>query len=310
MADSGESKQPKDWMDAMLSREKKPSPLGTAIFVGIRAADVALQYGILRQGWGMKLVSVLGGTPVPFATPRDSALVHLGLGPYPAFVTLMTAVGAAEHIIWAIGIKEYELSPYAAVVISGFEVIVNTANTVLACWSLTSQAPSMDVQSVQLSQVVTSSPAIVIGTSLFAVGIGIQLAAEFQRSIFKSKPESKGKPYGGGLWSFATHINYGAFTLWRSGYALSTGGPTWAVLTFAAFFYDFTQRAIPSLDTYLSDKVSLHVLLQSWMGTDCASFSMGRRTMISKRRRNTSFFLIFTERKKQVFSAASTTAKL
>ena len=100
-----------------------------------------------------------------------------------------------------------------------------------------------------------------LGLGLYTVGIITEFASEVDRKRFKDKPENEGKPYGGGLWSWATNINYGGYTLWRTGYAVSAAGLPWGVAVGAWFLYDFTSRAIPSLDRYCTEKVCLFVLL-------------------------------------------------
>ena len=240
----------------LASREKKPSPLGTAIFVGLRAADAVLQYQILQQGWGQQLVSTLGGAPVPFAAPRDPTLAYFGLGPYPALMSALALGSSVKHISWILGVSEQEMPPAAAVLIAAFNTVLNTSNTLLSCWALTSQAPQMETQSTTMYDMITASPVLAIGLGLYTVGITTEMVAEVQRKMFKSDPKNEGKPYGGGLWSLATNINYGGYTLWRTGAALSAAGPMWGIIIGAFFFYDFTRRAIPSLDAFCTEKVS------------------------------------------------------
>lgn len=238
------------------SRQKKPSPVGTAIFVGLRAADAVLQYNILQQGWGQQLVSTLGGAVVPFATPREPTLAYFGLGPYPALISALALGSSVKHVSWILGISEQEMTPQAALIIAAFNTVLNSANTLLSCWALTSQAPQMETYSTTIYDVVTSSPILSIGLGFYMVGITTEIVAEIQRKIFKDDPKNKGKPYGGGLWSLATNINYGGYTLWRTGAALSAAGPMWGIAIGAFFFYDFTRRAIPSLDAYCTEQVS------------------------------------------------------
>ena len=246
--------EPKDF--SFQSREKKPSPLGTSIFVGLRAADTVLQYSVLRRGWGSQLIQALGGTVVPFAAPRDPALVHFGLSPYPAILSAMALGSFTKQIVWILGISEQEMTPTAALVIGAFNVTLNTLSTILSIWTVTSAAPQMATHSASITDVITSSPTLMLGLGLYSIGILTELASELDRKRFKDKPENKGKPYGGGLWSWATNINYGGFTLWRAGYAISTAGIPWGLAIGAFFFYDFTSRAIPSLDEYCTEKVS------------------------------------------------------
>lgn len=241
---------------SFASREKKPSPLGTSLFVGLRAADAVLQYQLFQQGWGQQLVSTLGGAPVLFAAPRDPTLAYFGLGPYPALMSALALGSSVKHVSWVLGVSEQEMTPQMAVVIAAFNTVMNTANTLLSCWAFSSQAPQMQTQSTTMYDMITASPALSIGVALYTVGITTEMVAEVQRKIFKSDPKNEGKPYGGGLWSLATNINYGGYTLWRAGMALSAAGPMWGIITGAFFFYDFSRRAIPSMDAYCTEHVS------------------------------------------------------
>lgn len=88
-----------------------------------------------------------------------------------------------------------------------------------------------------------------------------ELVSEVQRLMFKRNPENKGKPYGGGLFSLATNINYGGYTLWRAGAAVSAAGLGWGAIMGGFFFHVFTTSAIPSLDRYCTGKVGYPLFL-------------------------------------------------
>ncbi|KAL8945901.1 MAG: hypothetical protein Q9222_007624 [Ikaeria aurantiellina] len=242
--------EPKDW--DLASREKRPSPLGSTLFVGLRAADAVLQYHILRQGWATDAVTYLGGQAVPTVGAGP-----LGLTPYGAVLTALGAGTSFKHVLWQVAISEQEMKPGAAVLISAFNTLFNSANTLLLAWALSSAAPVDLPPSASIGEVLLSSPSLLTGVSLFGLGIVTELFSEFQRKAFKAKPENKGKPYGGGLWSLATNINYGGYTLWRTGYAMAAAGPVWGLAIGGWFFYDFASRAIPVLDRYCTDKVRL-----------------------------------------------------
>ena len=198
---------------------------------------------------------------VPFATPRDPALAYFGLGPYPAILSAMALGATAKHLVYTLYISEQEITPVFGLMVGGVNIAVNTLNTMLSLWTLTSAAPQMTTQSASLTDVITSSPTLMLGLGLYAVGMITEFASEVDRKRFKDKPENKGKPYGGGLWSWATNINYGGFTLWRAGYAISAAGLPWGAFVGAFFFYDFTSRAIPSMDKYLTERVRVSVFL-------------------------------------------------
>lgn len=83
-----------------------------------------------------------------------------------------------------------------AVIVAAFNTVLNTLNTALSLYSRSSAGKML-------------SYAFPFGALAFVVGIFLELVSEIQRAMFKRKPENKGKPYGAGLWSLATHINYG-----------------------------------------------------------------------------------------------------
>ncbi|KAL9602779.1 MAG: hypothetical protein Q9219_001622 [cf. Caloplaca sp. 3 TL-2023] len=238
---------------SLVSREKRSTPFGKTIFVGLRAADAVLQYHLLRQGWASDAVRTLGGNAVPTIGAGP-----LGLTPYGAIVTFLAAGSSFKHGLWQVAISEQEMSAPAAIAICAFNTLLNTANTLFSVWTLSSAAPTNLPPAASVGDVLLSSPSLAVGVALFGVGITTELYAEFQRKAFKSRPENKGKPYGGGLWSLARHFNYGAYNLWRGGYALATGGPIWGLAIAGFFFYDFTQRAIPELDQYCTKRICSH----------------------------------------------------
>ncbi|KAI4200129.1 MAG: hypothetical protein LQ350_004168 [Teloschistes chrysophthalmus] len=243
---SGKS-EPQDW--SLASREKRPSPLGSTLFVGLRAADAVLQYSLLRQGWAADAVRSLGGVAVPTVGAGP-----LGLTPYGALLSVLAVGTSFKHVVWQLSISEQEMKPAAAIAIASFNTVLTVANTLLSAWALVSAAPTDLPASASISEVILSSPSLIAGLGLFTLGLTTELYAEFQRKRFKSQPENQGKPYGGGLWSLATNINYGGYTLWRTGYAMAAGGPIWGLVIGAFFFYDFTSRAIPILDRYCTNK--------------------------------------------------------
>ena len=128
-----------------------------------------------------------------------------------------------------------------AIGIALFNTVNNSLNTLI--FTLASSNPTY-----------ISPSSIYFGAALYTVGILVEPISEVQRKLFKDKPENKGKPYGGGLFSLARNINYGAYTLWRSGMAFAAGGPVWGSLTFAFFAWDFANRAIPVLEEYCRAK--------------------------------------------------------
>ena len=153
------------------------------------------------------------------------------------------------------------MTPAAVWRIGVVNVMINTLSTMLSLWTLTSTAPQMATQSASVNDVVTSSLTLMLGLGLYTAGLSIEFVSELDRKRFKDKPENRGKPYGGGLWSWATDINYGGFMLWRAGYAVVAAGLPWGAAAGAFFFYDLSSRAAPALDNYCVEKVCLSASL-------------------------------------------------
>lgn len=228
-----------------LSRIKAPSPIGKSIFVGLRLTDPIWQLAFLQRGWGSRIVSYLRGTPLPVLDA-----VNGRLNPYYQLLVFMALGSGLKQATHMALISEQELSPQLGFGIGFFNTIINSTNILFAIWSSSSQAPGFDTWLGVLS-----SPAVAVGATAYAIGIMSELASELQRQKFKKDPTNKGKPYSGGLFSLATNINYGAYTLWRGAFALTSGGWAWGLFTFSFFFYDFATRGVPVLDQYCTDRV-------------------------------------------------------
>ena len=63
----------------------------------------------------------------------------------------------------------------------------------------------------------------VAGGALFIFGTWLNIYPEYQRHLFKSAPENKGKLFTGGLWRYARRINYTGEIVSFIGFALATG---------------------------------------------------------------------------------------
>ena len=234
----------------IASRAKKPSPLGTAIFVGLQTADVALQYGIFHTGWGAQLIQRLGGRVVPLVGRQ-----YFGLTPYAAILASFAAGTTLKQNINLLTISEQQMKPSSALVISALNIVLNSLNSLLSLWAVTSMAPVVNSPSATILDVCVASPVISLGIGLYTVGMFTELFSEIQRLLFKKNPANKGKPYGGGLFSLATNINYGGYTIWRTGYAIAAAGFPLGLVIGGFFFWDFTTRAIPELDEYCTLRV-------------------------------------------------------
>lgn len=228
-----------------LSRIKQPSPLGTSIFVGIRALDPFLQYGILFNGLADPLIRRLG--QVPLSLPPTTSSLPFGF-PLHRVVLLAMAVGSSvRHIYWILGISQQEMPAVGGAFIGFFNTVSNSINDVLFATALTTTA----VSSMQDDL----TPTLVVGVAFYVVGMIAETGSEVQRRRFKDDPKNKGKPYTGGLFSLARHINYGGYALWRAGYALASGGWIWGSFVGSLAFFGFVTRGVPVLDLYCEERV-------------------------------------------------------
>jgi protein-S-isoprenylcysteine O-methyltransferase Ste14 len=254
MADSPKSLKHQDLIRRGV---KEPSPAGTLTFLGLRALDPLLQYKLLSPtGWGVALLSKLGLS----ASFSSLQAFHSGIPlldslnlPLPHLIILGMAIGsAAKQAYWLTVLSQEEFPPGAAVAVSGYNTFVNSLNSLLLVWSATSSlsgsGPSVNVFGTNLP--IT----IVIGSIMYIVGITVETAAEYQRKVFKARPENKGKPITTGLWSWARHINYGGYAVWRAGYCLASSGWVGGVAMGLFQSNDFRSRGVPVLDEYCSER--------------------------------------------------------
>lgn len=224
-----------------VSRVKKANYVGISIFVGLRAADAFWQYSLLNRSWAARLVGALGG----------QAVTSAGLAnPYHKIITCMALGSSLKQIVTLLVVSEQEMNSSSAFMIAFFNTVFNTLNSILSVWAVTSFAPTSGSRLETLR-----TPVIALAVGAYSVGIFTEQISELQRTWFKKNPANKGKPYAGGLFSLARHINYGGYTVWRAAYALISGGYTWGLLVFSFFFSDFARRGVPALDNYLSERV-------------------------------------------------------
>jgi len=238
-----------DKFDIFNRGVKRASPLGTTLFVGLRTFDVFVQYGILAQGLADPILSRLPTSTVP---TNSAPIVALGLPLKPLIVLGMAAGTAIKQIYWLLFISQEEMGPAGALPIAFFNILFNSPNSIL---SMTAAASYFAPAILTTADVQTGlSPLFLIGTFSFVLGTVVELGSEVQRRKFKNDPKNAGKPYTGGLFSLARHINYGAYSLMRSGYALAAGGWIWSLIIAAFFFGDFATRGVPILDEYCTKR--------------------------------------------------------
>jgi protein-S-isoprenylcysteine O-methyltransferase Ste14 len=221
--------------------QERATPVGTTIFVGLRALDPLIQRSILLAAPLAPLLLRLGFS-APATPPTGGSIIQsLGLTPFQLVVVLMSAGSALKQIFWVLGTSKEPMDIPSAIAISVF----NTINNALDTLAFTAAG----------SNTLYFSPySMYVGTILFTIGILTEAIAETQRKRFKDRPENAGKAYSGGLFGLARNINYGGYIVWRSGFALSCGGLPLAALVFTFFFRDFSTRGIPVLDRYCENK--------------------------------------------------------
>ncbi|KKY38545.1 putative membrane protein [Diaporthe ampelina] len=164
------------------------------------------------------------------------------------------AIGsAAKQIFWVAYLSQEEFPPKSALVVSAFNSVCNSANSLLLLTTATSAALSTKPLTVPVpgTRAKLSLP-VAVGTVLYILGILLETASELQRKRFKDKPEHKGRLCREGLWSWARHINYTGYTLWRGGYALAAGGWVAGIAVASFHVHSFIGNGIVSLDYYMS----------------------------------------------------------
>jgi protein-S-isoprenylcysteine O-methyltransferase Ste14 len=229
---------------------KKSNLLGTGLFIGLRALDPVFQYGLLSHRIGSTVLAKVGieQLPMGLGTNTGTFIDKLGLSPYRLILLGMATGSAVKQIYWILFTGEEEFPPSAAIPVSIFNTLNNTINTILFGWAVTSA-------SLASNETFPQTP-LLVGSLLYTVGILTEAVSETQRRNFKRDPKNKGKPFTGGLWQYARHINYTAYTFWRTGFAVAAGGWTWGAVAAAFFFFSFDKRSIPILDEYCTKRVS------------------------------------------------------
>ena len=242
--------QGKKQVDFVQRGVKEPSPLGTTVYFGLRSLDPLLQYGILARGWGSSLLHKIGFSTLPAGLPTNTGTIidKLGLSPYRLILLAMATGSCLKQIYWLVGTSEEKFGPGAAVAVAGYNMTFNTLNHLL----FTTTAFSASLSG---NETFPQTP-LIVGSIMYVVGILTEAVAEYQRMRFKRNPKNKGKPYTGGLWQYARHINYTGYSLWRAGYSLAAGGWIWGAAAFAWQYTDFVMRAVPVLNEYCEKKVS------------------------------------------------------
>ena len=92
-----------------------------------------------------------------------------------------------------------------------------------------------------------------VAIALVLLGSYLNTGSELQRWQWKKKPSSKGHCYTGGLFKYATHINYFGDSVLFAGWAMLAASLfAWSIPVFVTA--GFVLFHVPALDTYLSKR--------------------------------------------------------
>ncbi|RWA03161.1 hypothetical protein EKO27_g11943 [Xylaria grammica] len=240
--------------DLIRRGEKKPTLSGTLTFVGLRLADIPLQHALLSRSptaagssLGVRILSSLAIWP-PHPPRPQLAGASLGwmapladLPPTSLLLLLMAAGSAAKQIYWQVALSQ-ESFPAPA---RGRERVQHGRE--LGQRAAVPRAGD-DVSALAPARLV---PVLVAGQ--------LQPAAEHRRrhaprAEFKSRSENKGKVCKEGLWSWARHVNYFGYALWRGGYCMVGCGWIGGLLMGLWQGWDLSQRAVAVIDEYCSGR--------------------------------------------------------
>lgn len=178
--------------------------------------------------------------PLPPSGGAPLSISAHNLTPFQAVMWGMSIGAAAKQIFWMLYISKEEFNVKAALTVCAFNTVVNSLNTM--AFSLASINPTW------------SETAFYVSIPFYAAGILIETVSEVQRKLFKNDPKNKGKIYSGGLFSYARHINFFGYMIWRGAFAMAGGGLVWGAIAAAFFWQSFHNNAIPVLDEYFTKR--------------------------------------------------------
>jgi protein-S-isoprenylcysteine O-methyltransferase Ste14 len=236
------------------TRKKGVSVTGNALFTLLRLADLPFQYYLLSSGAGLSIVHKLGGTGI--SSSITSPATAIGLSPYHSLVFGLAVGSAAKQIYWCLVVADNKFEPGFSAGIAAYNTVLNTVNTLLTLWAVTSNRPAI---ADTWTELFSSRYSVALGAALYGLGLWTEWWCEVQRKHFKQNPANKGKLCTEGLFGLARNINYGGYTLWRASYSTVCAGLPWGVGMFAFLAGDFAGRAIPLLEKYLANKVSFQI---------------------------------------------------
>lgn len=264
MAPPDDKPKKKQQFDLISRGVKRPTPLGTATFIGMRLADLPWQYHLLHNGAAERALSAVGLSTLA-ATATTSTVSTTGIAlldqldlPLPRLLLLAMAAGStAKQIFWLTYLSAEEFPVRAAVPVAVFNTVFNSLSAVLvagaATSSLVGSGPRLSLllgDSVLPAAVSDLPLSVAVGTLLYVAGITIETLSEYQRKRFKQAPQNQGKVCKVGLWRWARHVNYFGYALWRGGYAMAGCGWVGGLLTGLWMGWDLSSRAAGILDEY------------------------------------------------------------
>ncbi|KAF7532143.1 hypothetical protein G7054_g8235 [Neopestalotiopsis clavispora] len=228
--------------DLIKRGSKKPTPWGTATFIGLRLLDLPWQYHLLRNGAAERALSavglpfLVGGTQTTAATLAAkgvSWLAPLDL-PVPRLILLAMATGSTlKQILWQTCLSQEEFPAGAAAMVSGYKHFYQHGQHAATCVRiniiLEHPRPARD-------------------------GLGHRAPAIRRPGLRGRDPHNQGKLCKVGLWSWARHINYFGYALWRGGYCMVASGWIGGLAMGLFQGWDLGSRASDTLEEYCSNK--------------------------------------------------------
>lgn len=199
--------KPKDFIRRGV---KQPTYAGTLTFVGARALDPFLQYGILANNWGSSAIQKVGGSVLPQGpalitnTPLDSIL---GLSPYRSILFGMSVGSMLKQNVHITTIMQEQMPVQNALMVGAFNAVFNSLNSLAFICAQTSAS----VNGEHFPQ----TP-LIVGSMLYVLGLGLEMGSEAQRHLWKKDSKNKGQVYEGGLFGLSRHINYFGMSMTRS----------------------------------------------------------------------------------------------
>ena len=241
--------------DRIERGSRTSDPLGTACWLVLRGLDPLLQYNMLARGLGSSLLHKVGLQPVAVFASTNTGIAfidQLGLSPHRLVLLFMATGSTVKQLYWHMFCSLEPMPPGLAIPVSALNTAFNSLNSLMLTWSITSAALADNSNESNGSM----PTRMLIGLTVYLIGIFTEAISERQRIIFKKNPKNEGKCYTGGLFSLARHINYGGYTLWRFGYSIAAGGFIWAFMVLTLILSDWTTRGVPALDHYCQQRVS------------------------------------------------------